>query len=119
MPDLERLAGLKLRGGFRIAEILLSDETLTDAIGREAVAQTTISGRDLRLVIRSSLDAKELSVTLYHEVLEAVTVAADKCPPQVADFNEGDFERMAQEAHARLGPASGATLNRMLADLGF
>jgi hypothetical protein len=119
MPDLARLVDLKLRGGFRIAEIQLSEETLTDAIGREAVAQTTVSGRDLRLIIRSGLDAKELSVTLYHEVLEAVTVAVDKCPSQVAEFNEGDFERTAQETHSRLGPATGATLNRMLADLGF
>lgn len=119
MPDLARLVGLKLRGGFRIADIQLSEEALTDAIGREAVAQTTISGRDLRLVIRAGLDAKELSVTLYHEVLEAVTVATDKCPPQVAEFNEGDFERTAQAAHVRLGPATGTTLNRMLADLGF
>ena len=101
MTDVTRLVGLKLRGGFRIAAIEVSAKPLTDAIGRDAVAQTTISGRDFRLLIRNGLDETELSVTLYHEVLEAAAVGADECPQQVVEFNEGDFERAAQAAHKR------------------
>ena len=117
--DVTRLVGLKLRGGFRIAAIEVSTEPLTDAIGRDAVAQTTISGRDFRILIRPGLDESEISLTLYHEVLEAAAVGADECPRQVIEFNEGDFERAAQAAHQRLGPASASNLNRMLEEYGF
>jgi len=56
---------------------------------------------------------------LCHEVLEAATVAAEHPPDAIVEFNECDFEQAAQAAHARLGPASPASLNRMLADFGF
>ena len=119
MTDVTRLVGLKLRGGFRIAAIEASAEPLTDAIGRDAVAQTTISGRDFRLLIRTGLDETELSVTLYHEELEAASEGADECPQQVVGFNESDFERAAQAAHKRFGPANANNLNRMLEEYGF
>src|SRR5438477_8560404 len=37
----------------------------------------------------------------------------------VMEFNEGAFEQAAQAAHDRLGLASPATLNQMLAEFGF
>lgn len=119
MIDVTRLVGLKLRGGFCIAAIEVSREPLTDARGREAVAQTTISGRDFRILIQPGLVESELSVTLYHEVLEAASVGADECPQQVTEFNEGDFERAAQAAHKRFGSASASCLNLMLEEYGF
>jgi hypothetical protein len=51
------------------------------------------------------LDERELSISLYHEVLEAATVAGYSPPPTVLEFNEGRFEEAAQSAHARLGVA--------------
>lgn len=119
MMDVKRLVGVKLCGGFRIAAIEVSAEPLTDAIGRDAVAQTTISGREFRILIQPGLDEHELSVTLYHEVLEAASVGANECPGQVIEFNEADFERAAQAAHQRLGPANAANLNQMLEEYGF
>jgi hypothetical protein len=119
MMDVTRWLGLKLRGGFRIAAIEVSTEPLTDAVGRDAVSQTTISGRDFRILIQPGLDESELSVTLCHEVLEAAAVGADECPQQVIEFNEGDFERAVQAAHQRLGSASASDLNRMLEEYGF
>jgi hypothetical protein len=65
------------------------------------------------------LDEHELSISLYHEVLEAATLAAEHPPASVLDFNEGDFERAAQDAHARRGVASPETLNQMLEEFGF
>jgi acyl-CoA reductase-like NAD-dependent aldehyde dehydrogenase len=35
-----------------------------------------------------------LSISLYHEVLEAATLAAVNPPATVLDFNEGDSERI-------------------------
>lgn len=119
MEPLQSFVGARLRGGFRIADIQISEETLTDAIGREAIAQTTISGRDFCLLIQPGLSEAELSITLYHEVLEAATVACDDCPSAVAEFNEGDFERVARQMHERLGPATPASINRMLEEHGF
>ena len=92
---------------------------MVDAIGREAVAQTKIVVRDFRLFIRAGLNDEELSVTLYHEILEAATVAADDPPAAVMDFNEANFERAACEAHERWGHASPDNLNRLLQFHGF
>jgi hypothetical protein len=62
---------------------------------------------------------REFSVTLYHEILEAVTLAAAEPPDSVMEFNEADFERSAYDAHDRFGAASPETLSRMLQLYGF
>ncbi len=54
-----------------------------------------------------------------HEVLEAMTVACLHPPATVLEFNEGHFERAAYDMHERFGPASPASLNRMLQFFGF
>ncbi|HUI08129.1 MAG TPA: hypothetical protein VL486_14105 [Verrucomicrobiae bacterium] len=114
MIDLTSLKNVRLRGGFSIAEIGLTHEPLVDALGREAIALTRIVGTEFRLLIRSSLSDEELSVTLYHEILEAVSVASLHPPDSVANFAEADFERAARRMHDSLGEASPENLNRML-----
>ena len=71
------------------------------------------------MLLRADLDERELSVSLYHEVLEAATVAAEDPPDAVMELNEGDFEQAAQAAHARYGIATPETLNQLLAEFGF
>jgi hypothetical protein len=56
---------------------------------------------------------------LYHEILEAATVAADNAPNAVRDFDEGAFDRAAYQAHAEFGEASPENLDRMLQLYGF
>lgn len=86
---------------------------------RAAAALTIIRGTRLHIFLRADLNETELSVSLYHEVLEAATVAAENPPTALFEFNEGDFERAAQQAHDRFGVASPVRLNRMLAEFGF
>jgi hypothetical protein len=119
MIDVTAFNNLRLRGGFLLDAVEFSDEPMLDAIGREAVARTRITGRTLSVTIRAGLSEKECSVTLYHEILEAMTVAVAHPPPSVLEFNEGDFERAGYEAFARLGAVSPANLNRLLQSHGF
>jgi hypothetical protein len=53
------------------------------------------------LLIQAGLSEEELSITLYHEILEAAAVGTMNPPESLMDFNEGDFERSAREAHIR------------------
>src|SRR5256885_16421530 len=110
MIDLASFEGLQLLGGFVISEVQLATEPLKDALGRDAIAQTRIRGRYFYLLIRGGLTEKELSVTLYHEILEAALVGSDNPPESLADFNEGDFERTGYQMHERLGVASAKSL---------
>ena len=119
MAESNSFQGLRLRGGFIIIGLEFVIEPLVDAIGRSALAKTRIVGREFHLTILSSLSDKEKSVTLYHEVLEAATVASSHAPASVRDFNESDFERAAYEAHERFGPVSPESMNRMLQFYGF
>ena len=119
MLDLAPFQNLRLRGGFTLAEVRLTTQPLLDPLDRAATAETIIRGNHFHILLRADLDERELSVSLYHEVLEAATVAADYPPESVVEFNEGAFEREAQAAHARSGIASPASLNQMLADFGF
>ncbi len=48
-----------------------------------------------------------------------MTVACLHPPATVLEFNEGHFERAAYDMHERFGPASPASLNRMLQFFGF
>ena len=119
MAGFNSFQGLRLRGGFLIVRIEFRIEPLVDAMERSALAQTQIIGREFHLTILSGLSDKEKSVTFYHEILEAMTVASFDAPASVQDFNEGDFERAAYEAHERFGPASPESANRMLQFYGF
>jgi hypothetical protein len=117
--DIGQFKNLRLHGGFIIREVALTDAPIVDAIGREAVAQTSAIAGTFRLFIRSGLSDKELSITFYHEILEAASVAVANPPARVIDFNEADFEHAAREAHERWGNASPAKLNLLLQFYGF
>lgn len=119
MVDLSSLKNARLCGDFMIDEVELTAEPIVDAIGREAVARTRIVGEHFHLLIRSGLGEREMSITLYHEILEAASVASLRPPAAVCDFNEADFERAAHKMHEELGMASAGTLNRMLQSFGF
>ena len=67
----------------------------------------------------AGMNEAELSISLYHEVLEAATVAAENAPERVVEFNEGDFEEAARSAHTRYGIASARTISEMLENFGF
>lgn len=110
---------VRLCGGFIIVSVEFTDDPIVDAIGREATAKTGIVGMRFEITIRRSADERELSVSLYHEVLEAATVASFDPPESVVDFNEGDFEQTAQRMHQTLGAATPANLNLMLQAHGF
>jgi hypothetical protein len=117
--DLTPFQNLRLRGGFELLQVRLVAQPLLDPIERAATAQTLIRGRHFQIFLRADLDQREISVSLYHEVLEAATVAADVPPKAVTEFNEGHFERAARDAFDRLGVASPETLNQLLAEFGF
>ena len=119
MIDLAALKGSRLRGGFVISEIEIADKPLVDALGRGALAKTVIVGASFAVLIQAGMDERELSVTLYHEILEAASVASSAPPASVLDFNEADFERTAYAMHDALGAASPENLNRMLQLHGF
>ncbi len=118
MINLALFRGLELDCGFTISRIDLADG-LVEAIGRKASAQTRITGKELFISILSGMDEKELSVTIYHEVLEAITVGCLEVPLNLTEFNEGDFEQAGYRAHDSLGTVSPANLNRMLHFYGF
>jgi len=113
------LKDIRLRGGFHIAEIEFTHEPMTDALGRDATAQTRIVGNEFRMLIRAGLSDSDLSVTVYHEILEAASVASLHPPATVLDFNEGDFESAAKRMHDELGEATPATVDAMLQSFGF
>jgi hypothetical protein len=119
MLNLAPFQNLPLHGGFLLVEAQLTAEPLLDALERAAAAQTIIRGNRFHIFLRADMDEQELSISLYHEVLEAATVALDTPPESVLEFNEGHFEQAAQSAHARWGVVSPESLNRMLAEFGF
>lgn len=117
--DLIQFDHLELLGGFLVLSVKASEEPMIDAIGREALARTFIVGREFEITLAFDLVEDELSVTLYHEVLEAAAVASDNPPESLVEFNEADFDKAAYAAHAKFGPASPASLNHMLRFHGF
>ena len=119
MIDARQFINLRLRGGFVIKAIEFTNKPLVDALEREAIAQTRIVGREFRILVRAGLSHEEMSVTLYHEILEAASVGSLNPPDSVMDLNEAGFERAARDAHKRWGNASPDNLNRLLHFHGF
>ena len=119
MIDPASFKNVRLRGGFVITDIQFTDAPMLDALEREVVAQTRITGREFRVLIQGGLSDHELSISLYHEILEAATVGSWPPPDSLLKFNEGDFERAAQAAHGEWGAVTPENLNRMLQFYGF
>lgn len=119
MISLADFSDTRLPGGFVIVSVELAQEPMVEAMGREAAARARITGRNIEITIWHGLDEKECSVSLYHEVLEAMTVACDFPPESVLEFIESDFEIAAHEAHERFGLATPENVKRMLQSFGF
>lgn len=119
MIDLTKFRDARLWGGFVITEVAFREEALTDALGRDALAQTRIVGMKFDVSLRVGMPDEEVSISLYHEVLEAAAIAAPNPPESVLEFNEGDFEREALMAQKKWGQVSIENLNRMLQSFGF
>jgi hypothetical protein len=117
--DLSSFHELPLRGGFLLVEVQLTGRPLLDPLNRAASAQTIIRGNRIHVLLRADLDEREMSIALYHEVLEAATLAAKSPPRTVYELNEAGFEDAAQAAFIRFGIASSRSLNEMLANFGF
>jgi hypothetical protein len=103
---------VRLPGGFVIAGVEFTKDSMLDALEQEAVAQTRIVGREFRLLMRAGLSLQGLTLGLCHETLEAATVASLHPPAGVMEFNESDCERAAHIAHDTWGEATPANLNR-------
>lgn len=86
--------------------------------GRRLPRHELLAG-SFRLTIALDLSDDELSITLYHEILEAATVACDHPPVSVSDLNEAGFEAAAHRAYETWGEASVENLNHMLQFYGF
>ena len=56
---------------------------MRDAIGRPALARAVIEGRTISIEIATAQAPEELSVSIYHELLEAMTVGSS--PRRVRD----------------------------------
>jgi hypothetical protein len=119
MIDPSAFENLRLRDGFTIVRVEITNEPLIDALGREAIARTSIISHEFHIAIRSGLSNEELSVTLFHEILEAMTVASDNPPTAVRIFNEGDFERAGYRAYNEFGEATPTAIDLMLQSYGF
>ena len=118
-PATDAFRNLPLPGGFLLASVELDANPLTDAIGRAALAKTTVEGSALTITLALGQSDEEQSISLYHELLEGLTVAWSIPPAAVIEFCEADFEREAREAHNRFGVASPASVLAFLAAFDF
>ena len=108
-----------LTTGHVISSLILTDEPMVNAVGYEAIGWTQTIGKQLSIRIKADLSDEELSVTLYHEVLEALTVAVWYPPASVTEFAENDFDQAAYAMHEKFGPVTPENLNLMLQFFGF
>ena len=116
---LEDFRALRLPGGFLLSEIVLDSRGMLDPMGRPALAKAEIHGATIRIQILAGLPTEEVSISIYHELLEALTVGVDQAPLQVVDFREGDFEKAARDGHARYGLATSTSVLIFLYANGF
>ncbi len=117
--DLESFKSLRLPGGVILLGIELEEAPMVDAIGRPALAKAVIEGNTVAVALAAGQAPAEMSISIYHELLEALTVALAAPPASVCDFNEAGFEDAAREAHRRFGLASPSTVLTFLHDFGF
>jgi hypothetical protein len=117
--NLAEFRDLKLPQGFTLLGVELVDDPMRDAIGRPALARAVIEGHTLSIEIAAAQTPDELSVSIYHELLEAMTVGVQSPPRAVWNLNEAGFEQAAQDAHRLHGLANPRNVLIFLSDYGF
>lgn len=117
--DVTQFSDLQLPQGFVLHSIELARAPMRDAIGRPALAKAIIESHAISIELAADQAADELSVSIYHELLEAMTVGVASPPPAVCDLNEAGFERAAQDAHRRHGLANPRSVLAFLHEFGF
>jgi hypothetical protein len=117
--DLTQFSGLRLPQGFILLGIEFVDAPMRDAIGRPALARAVIEGRTVSIEIAAAQTPEEWSVSIYHELLEAMTVGVQSPPRAVWDLDEAGFEQAAQDAHRLHGLANPRNVLTFLSDFGF
>ncbi len=90
---------LEFPSGHFIESIRLVEAKMLDPIGRPALARSIIEGKRIRIEISDQLNNREVAISIYHEILEALTVAVDAPPQSVMELNEAGFEKEACEAY--------------------
>jgi len=119
MVDPGRFSNLALPNGIRLTRVVETDVAMIDPMGRTALAKTAITGREMIILLVAGLDEREKSISLYHEILEGLTVAVRNPPQTVTDFVESDFEAAAITAHERFGFADPEKVIMFLRIYGF
>ena len=92
---------------------------MMDAIGRPALARAVVENGTISIYLTADQTPDDMSVSVYHEVLEAMTVAVLSPPTQVCELNEAGFEQAAKDAHRRHGLANPASVLTFLREFGF
>ena len=116
--NLRAFDGLELPGNFLVQGIHFSPAELIDPLGRPALAKSVIQGKSIAIFLTSQSE-EEQSISIYHEMLEALTVAFDTPPEPVMLMNEADFEQAGRDAHRKFGLASPTTVVSFLKAYGF
>ena len=116
--DLTSFNEINLAGGFYLRAVRVSSVEMIDPLGRPALAKSVIEGQNISISI-ISLPDNETSISIYHEILEALTVAYDSPPESVMMMNEADFEEAAYEAHKIYGFATPSSVLLFLRNYGF
>ncbi len=117
--DFTEFKSLILPSGFVLLGIEFEDGPMLDAIGRSALAKAVIEDGTISIHLAVGQSPDELSISIYHEVLEALTVGAANPPSAVGGLNEAGFEQAATEAHRRHGLANPARVLKFLHEFGF
>ena len=117
--DLEQFNDLQLPQGFRLLGVEIAEAPMLDAIGRPALARAVIENSTISIYLAVDQSPAEISVSIYHEVLEAMTVGVQSPPAEVCDLNEAGLEQAAREAYRRHGLANPASVLTFLREFGF
>ena len=117
--NLAAFRGLQLPNGFTLLKIELVASPMSDAIGRPALAKAVIEGETISIDLLADQTSDQLSVSIYHELLEAMTVGVPSPPQSVCALNEAGFEKAAQDAHRRHGLANPHNVLNFLHEFGF
>ena len=117
--DLGQFSNLQLSQGFRLVGIEIVEGPMLDAIGRPALAKAVIESNTIRIYLAAGQTPGEMSVSIYHEVLEAMTIGVPVPPPRVFNLTEAGFEQAAQDAYQRHGLANKVSVINFIHELGF
>jgi hypothetical protein len=111
----------KVADNASIKSVAISPTPVTDYAGKPVFAKTSMTAGGMTITLTPGMNPQDQSVTMYHEVAEAVALEQPEAnlPMFLQNLSDNDYTVLGELAFEQYGPATPDNISRLLREIGL